>query len=213
MEGSAPTCGTATRLATSSSLIPRPRSQPDGVHGDSAVIDPEFEWTDPEWIGQVITDYVISEIHVGTFTDAGTFDAAIERLDDLRALGITAIELMPVAQFPGATELGLRRRLPVRRAFQLRGRRRPPPARRRVPRAWHVGGARRRLQPPRPGRQRARSLRPVLHQTATERRGATHSTSTTAAPTKFATTSSRTRLLGLGLHDRRLATRRGPCDR
>ena len=96
------------RYAIGDALLPDPasRSQPDGVHGDSAVIDPEFAWSDPEWVGRVITDFVISEIHVGTFTDAGTFDAVIERLDDLRALGITAIELMPVAQFPGTRNWG-----------------------------------------------------------------------------------------------------------
>jgi maltooligosyltrehalose trehalohydrolase len=96
------------RYAIGDALLPDPasRAQPDGVHGDSAIITSEWEWSDTEWVGRVITDYVVSEIHVGTFTDPGTFDAAIERLDDLREVGITAIELMPVAQFPGARNWG-----------------------------------------------------------------------------------------------------------
>jgi maltooligosyltrehalose trehalohydrolase len=99
---------TRYRYAIGNEVLPDPasRSQPHGVHGDSAVIRPDFTWSDPEWVGRVITDYVISEIHVGTFTDAGTFDAVIERVDDLRALGITAIELMPVGQFPGTRNWG-----------------------------------------------------------------------------------------------------------
>jgi maltooligosyltrehalose trehalohydrolase len=96
------------RYALDDLLLPDPASrwQPDGVHGDSAIVQPSWEWSDPEWVGRVITDYVTSEIHVGTFTDEGTFDAAIGRLDDLLALGITAIELMPVGQFPGVRNWG-----------------------------------------------------------------------------------------------------------
>src|SRR5262245_26212932 len=86
------------RYAVGDEQLPDPasRAQPDGVHGDSAVINSEWEWTDTEWTGHVLADYVVMELHVGTFTDDGTFDAVIEHLDDLRALGITAIELMPV---------------------------------------------------------------------------------------------------------------------
>ena len=90
---------------------PRPdpvsRWQPDGVHGASRVVDPSvFRWTDARWKGLEMADYIIYELHVGTFTTAGTFDAATERLAELKALGITAIEIMPVAEFPGARNWG-----------------------------------------------------------------------------------------------------------
>lgn len=80
--------------------------QPEGVHGPSEVDDPRFSWTDADWTGLPLERYVIYEIHVGTFTPEGTFDAAIGELDGLRDLGITAIEVMPVAQFPGARNWG-----------------------------------------------------------------------------------------------------------
>jgi maltooligosyltrehalose trehalohydrolase len=85
---------------------PASRSQPDDVHGASAVVADAFEWSDPEWVGRVLAEYVVMEIHVGTFTDAGTLDSAIDRLDDLVAVGITAVELMPVAEFPGGRNWG-----------------------------------------------------------------------------------------------------------
>jgi maltooligosyltrehalose trehalohydrolase len=81
--------------------------QPDGVHRPSAVYFPErFQWTDASWRGIQRGDLVIYEIHVGTFTEEGTFDAVIPRLDQLRSLGITALEIMPVAQFPGTRNWG-----------------------------------------------------------------------------------------------------------
>jgi maltooligosyltrehalose trehalohydrolase len=89
--------------------LPDPAShfQPDGVHGPSAVVDHEsFSWSDGNWKGVPLEDYVIYELHVGTFTPQGTFDAAIPRLPELLDLGVTAIELMPVAQFPGARNWG-----------------------------------------------------------------------------------------------------------
>ncbi|HEY0671244.1 MAG TPA: alpha-amylase family glycosyl hydrolase, partial [Longimicrobiales bacterium] len=85
---------------------PASRFQPEGVHGPSEVVDPAFPWSDAHWRGRPLDEYIIYELHVGTFTAAGTFDAAIERLDELAQLGITAIELMPVAQFPGARNWG-----------------------------------------------------------------------------------------------------------
>ncbi|HUO83976.1 MAG TPA: malto-oligosyltrehalose trehalohydrolase [Thermoanaerobaculia bacterium] len=85
---------------------PASRSQPLGVHGDSEVVDLGFEWTDRGWTGLPLAHYVMYEIHVGTFTPDGTFDAVIGHLDELRELGITAIELMPVAQFPGDRNWG-----------------------------------------------------------------------------------------------------------
>ena len=85
---------------------PAARWQPDGVHGASAVVDPQFAWTDARWRGRALADTVIYELHVGTFTRAGTFDAAIDELDRLVQLGIGAIEIMPVAQCPGARNWG-----------------------------------------------------------------------------------------------------------
>jgi maltooligosyltrehalose trehalohydrolase len=83
-------------------VLPDPcsRWQPYGVRGVSAVVEP-FTWTDSAWGGVSLDDLVVYELHVGTFTDEGTFDAVIPRLAALRRLGVTAIELMPVATFPG----------------------------------------------------------------------------------------------------------------
>ena len=81
--------------------------QPEGVHGPSAVVRPEtFSWTDQKWQGVRRESLVFYELHVGTFTPEGTFDAVIPRLAALRELGITAVELMPVAQFPGSRNWG-----------------------------------------------------------------------------------------------------------
>ena len=80
---------------------PRSRWQPDGVHGLSAVDAEEFRWTDDAWRGFHLPGSVLYELHVGTFTEAGTFDGIVERLPHLVELGVDAIELMPVAQFPG----------------------------------------------------------------------------------------------------------------
>jgi len=90
---------------------PRPdpvsRFQPDGVHEGSQVVDPRtFPWTDAGWSGIPLEEYRIYELHVGTFTREGTFEAVIDRLDYLLGLGISAIELMPVSQFPGERNWG-----------------------------------------------------------------------------------------------------------
>ncbi|MGQ9695248.1 MAG: malto-oligosyltrehalose trehalohydrolase [Thermodesulfobacteriota bacterium] len=85
---------------------PASRFQPQGVHGPSQVIDPAFSWTDKDWRGIPLPDYIIYELHVGTFTKEGSFQALIPFLEDLRELGITAIELMPVSQFPGLRNWG-----------------------------------------------------------------------------------------------------------
>lgn len=86
---------------------PASRSQPDGVHGASEVVDPDaFEWTDTDRPTIAGGDLVIYELHVGTFTPGGTFDSAIERLDHLAALGVTAIEVMPIASFAGTRNWG-----------------------------------------------------------------------------------------------------------
>jgi maltooligosyltrehalose trehalohydrolase len=81
--------------------------QPDGPAGPSAVYAPEdFNWTDQQWRGVARGDLVLYELHIGTFTPAGTFEAAIDRLNDLVELGVTAIEIMPVGQFPGDRNWG-----------------------------------------------------------------------------------------------------------
>jgi maltooligosyltrehalose trehalohydrolase len=85
---------------------PASRYQPQGVHGPSQVIDPHFPWTDAGWAGLPLRDYVIYELHVGTYSPEGTFAAIIPYLDELRELGITALEIMPVAQFPGGRNWG-----------------------------------------------------------------------------------------------------------
>lgn len=87
---------------------PASRFQPDGVHGPSMVVDPlAFQWTDKDWHGMPLDAFIIYELHVGTFTKEGTFEAIIPHLPYLRdTVGITAIELMPVAEFPGRRNWG-----------------------------------------------------------------------------------------------------------
>jgi maltooligosyltrehalose trehalohydrolase len=85
---------------------PASKFQPEGVHRASAVVDASFPWTDQQWCGIPLHQYVTYELHIGTFTNEGTFDSAVALLDDLKELGITAIELMPVAQFPGSRNWG-----------------------------------------------------------------------------------------------------------
>ncbi|MEO8333795.1 MAG: malto-oligosyltrehalose trehalohydrolase [bacterium] len=86
---------------------PVSRSQPEGVHGLSEVVDPSlFGWTDDHWRGVALQDFVIYELHIGTFTLEGTFEAAAAHLPELLALGVTAIEIMPVSSFPGRRNWG-----------------------------------------------------------------------------------------------------------
>jgi maltooligosyltrehalose trehalohydrolase len=84
---------------------PASRLQPD-VHGPSEIPDLRFDWHDSSWRGLPLEKYVLYELHPGTFTPEGRLDAVIPRLDDLRDLGITSIELMPLAQFPGTRNWG-----------------------------------------------------------------------------------------------------------
>jgi maltooligosyltrehalose trehalohydrolase len=89
--------------------LPDPRShrQPSGVHGPSQLVDHDaFRWTDAQWPGAHLPSAVFYELHTGTFTPSGTFDGVIERLDHLVDLGVTVIELMPVASFPGVRGWG-----------------------------------------------------------------------------------------------------------
>ncbi|MBO1767046.1 malto-oligosyltrehalose trehalohydrolase [Allobranchiibius sp. GilTou38] len=81
---------------------PRSRYQPEGPNGPSQIVDPTtFAWTDNAWQGVALETAVIYELHIGTFTADGTLDSAIERIDHLVDLGVTLVELMPVATFPG----------------------------------------------------------------------------------------------------------------
>lgn len=89
--------------------VPDPVSRflPEGVHGPTEVVDPnQFQWTDKNWHGRRLEDYVIYELHIGTFTPQGTFDAATEKLSYLKKLGISVVEIMPVAAFPGTRNWG-----------------------------------------------------------------------------------------------------------
>jgi len=85
---------------------PASRFQPEGVHGPSQVVDSRFSWDDASWLGLPLRDYIIYELHVGTFTGEGTFAAVVPHLEQLNELGITALEIMPVAQFPGSRNWG-----------------------------------------------------------------------------------------------------------
>jgi maltooligosyltrehalose trehalohydrolase len=106
-ELSVPRADTSTRYAyriDGDALVPDPasRANPDDVHAASAIVDPlAFDWPDAAWRGRPWHEAVIYELHVGCFTPHGRFDNAIERLDALAALGVSAIELMPVADFAG----------------------------------------------------------------------------------------------------------------
>ncbi len=86
---------------------PRSRFQPFGVHGPSQVVDANsFRWSDQDWRGVQKRNLVIYELHVGSFTEQGTYTSATERLDELKRLGVTAIELLPLAQTPGRWNWG-----------------------------------------------------------------------------------------------------------
>ena len=109
--GNAPVGSNALYQYVLDDVVTRPdpasRHQPDGVHGASQIVDPAaFPWTDQDWKGVQKSDLIIYELHMGTFTQDGTFRAAIERLPELVDLGVTAIEIMPVAQSPGRWNWG-----------------------------------------------------------------------------------------------------------
>jgi maltooligosyltrehalose trehalohydrolase len=96
-------------IADQNKPVPDPVSRflPEGVHGPTEIVDPENSaWNDSGWCGLPLRDYVIYELHIGTFTSEGTFDAAISRLPYLKDLGVTVIEIMPVAAFPGTRNWG-----------------------------------------------------------------------------------------------------------
>ncbi len=85
---------------------PGSRFQPEGVHGPSEVIDPRFEWTDAAWPGPDPRAMRLYELHVGTFSPTGTYDAVAARLPYLADLGVNVLELMPLADFPGNRNWG-----------------------------------------------------------------------------------------------------------
>jgi maltooligosyltrehalose trehalohydrolase len=96
--------GTRYWFRVNNNLYPDPASrfQPDGPHGPSCIVDPaQFRWTDSQWRGVSPKGQIIYEMHVGTFTRAGTWRAAAQQLEELARIGITVIEMMPVADFPG----------------------------------------------------------------------------------------------------------------
>ena len=89
--------------------VPDPVSRllPEGVHGPTEIVDPNaFHWTDHAWRGRKLEELIIYELHVGTFTPQGTLAGVIEKLDYLLDLGVTAVEIMPVAAFPGKRNWG-----------------------------------------------------------------------------------------------------------
>jgi maltooligosyltrehalose trehalohydrolase len=85
---------------------PASRYQPEGVHGRSQIVAHNYSWQDRDWQNLPLESYICYELHVGTFTPEGTFDAIIPRLADLKELGVNAIEIMPVSQFPGDRNWG-----------------------------------------------------------------------------------------------------------
>lgn len=105
--GIAPGTRYAYRIGGQDVPDPCSRGQPDGVHAPSEVVDPNvFAWTDAAFSPPAWEDAVVYELHIGTFTPPGTFDAAAEALPRLRDLGVNAVEVMPVAAFPGARNWG-----------------------------------------------------------------------------------------------------------
>jgi malto-oligosyltrehalose trehalohydrolase len=86
---------------------PASRRQPEGVHGSSEVVDPEaYEWNDLGWRGRRWEEIVLYELHLGAFSETGDFDGAVQHLDHLCRLGATAVELMPIGEFPGERNWG-----------------------------------------------------------------------------------------------------------
>ncbi len=101
--------GSRYRYLVDGNAFPDPasRRQPEGVHGPSEVIDPAaYDWRDVEWRGRPWEEIVIYELHLGTFSGSGDFAGAIRHLDHIVELGATAVELMPIAEFPGRRDWG-----------------------------------------------------------------------------------------------------------
>ena len=148
---------TAIVSARTPTVFPDPASrfQPRGPHGPSQIVDPRTFAVDRCRLARRAScaGQVLYEMHIGTFTEEGTWQAALEQLPRLATLGITTIEMMPVAEFRRAVRLGLRRRRSVRPEPSLRHAGRFAPVRRSRARARPRRHSRRRLQPFRSGRQ------------------------------------------------------------
>ena len=146
--------------------LPDPRSgwQPHGVHGPSRIVDhAAFRWTDDDFQARPLSSALIYELHVGTFTPEGTFEAAIGKLDHLKELGVTHVEIMPVADFPGRFGWGY----DGVNLFAPRHVYGGPEGLKRLVDACHAqgpgGDPRRGLQPPRPLGQLPAEVRALLH--------------------------------------------------
>ena len=101
--------GTRYRYVVDGNPFPDPasRRQPEGVHGPSEVVDPNaYKWSDDDWPGRAWEEIVLYELHLGTFTDSGDCTGAVRHLDHLCRLGVTAVELMPIGEFPGGRNWG-----------------------------------------------------------------------------------------------------------
>lgn len=100
--------GTLYKFQIDGKELPDPASrfQPEGVHSWSQVVSREFSWSDDTWKGLSTAEMIIYELHVGTFTEEGSFNGIQEKLEHLKELGVNAIELMPLAQFPGTRNWG-----------------------------------------------------------------------------------------------------------
>ena len=153
---------------------PCTRWQPDGLRGRSRVLDPAgFDWSDHGFRPVPLAEQVLYELHVGAFSEEGTFDGAIPHLRGLAELGVTAIELMPVAEFPGARGWGYDG-VYLSAAHSAYG---GPEGLARLVDAAHAEGlavrARRRLQPPRRVRGEGHGgVRPLLHRPLRDALGA-----------------------------------------
>ena len=101
--------GTRYRYVVGEKAVPDPasRRQPAGVHGPSEVVDPAtHDWSDVDWHGRPWEEIIVYELHTGTFSPSGDFAGAVAHLDHIVELGATAVELMPVAAFPGGRDWG-----------------------------------------------------------------------------------------------------------
>ena len=144
---------------------PASRFQPDGPHRPSQIIDPEdFAWTDHHWHGAELSGQVIYEMHLGTFTREGTWEAAARKCENLAAAGMTVLEIMPVGRFQRLIWLGLGRCRSLRPYAAIRYTERLSRFRRSRPQHWTCGYSRRHLQPLWPGRRLFHQIRGrVLH--------------------------------------------------